>query len=403
VKLSSEFSKKLSENGMDGYLAEVRPEYELLIRDKIKNEIENSDYLVGIITDFGLVSASVHEEIGYAIGTKVPVILLVEEGLKEKGVLIYGKEPEYFTEKFFESHCDNIIKFLRERGTRKKERGNDSEEKSSIELLETRNLLNPESEKFAKNEYFEMLGDTISEEYIPNGKPYVLFSSCPKTIKERLEVNSKDFAEWIDKFQNIKIKEHHVRFLEGIKSIDMESVAFQYKPRNDGLIMTYLEFYNNGYFEQGLTRDLIYESSSVRNPTKVFLHLCALTGAFWAFLKFTKIFYDKIGMDEEFDIIMSIRNSKDLMLMGFGGKPSKEQKYLDPVDSFWHSQDPRTKKKNILLKLEGLTSSSMTDIFIENEVKKISNRIANAYGLSEARCFSYDGSFAWDLMSHFRR
>jgi hypothetical protein len=273
----------------------------------------------------------------------------------------------------------------------------------SVDFLTSRNLLDPESENFAKNEHYEMLGDNINKDDVPNGKPYILFSCCPTTIKERVDVNSKDFTEWIDKFQNVKIKDHNIRFLEGSKTIDLDSVIYQYAPRNDQMIMAYLEFHNNGFFEQCLTRDIIYDSHGTQNQTHVFLHLCALTGAFWAFLKFSKIYYEKIGMDEPFDVMMSIKNTKDLMLMGFGGKPSENHKYTDPVDPFWHSADPRTKKNNILLKIEGLVASTMTDELIENEVKKISKKVSNAYGLQESRCFSYDGSFAWDLMSYFRR
>lgn len=387
---------------MDGYLAEARPEYELLIRDKIKNEIESSDYLVGIITEYAIISASVHEEIGYAIGKNIPVLLMIEEGLKEKGVLIYGKEPEYFTEKFFTTHCDNIINFIRTKGKRKNEQI-ENPLQSSLKFLENRNLLDSKSEHFAKNEHYEMIGCDIKEDFIPNGKPYILFSCCPKTIKERVDVNSKDFTEWINKFQNIEIKKNHIRFLEGSKAIDMDSVMYQYKPRSDKKIYTYLEFHNNGFFEQCITRDIIYDAQSVKNNTPVFLHLCALTGSFWAFLKFCKTYYEKIGIDEPFEVIMSIKNTEDLMLMGFGGKPSANQNYTDPVEPFWHSADPRTKKRNIQLKIEGLTTAMMSDDFIEEEIKKISKKISNAYGLPEARCFSYDGSFAWNLMSHFRQ
>lgn len=402
MKLSSIFSKKLKEHGMDGYLAEARPEYELLIRDKIKNEIKSSDYLVGIMTETALISASVHEEIGFAIGTDIPVLLMVEEGLKEKGVLIYGKEPEYFTENFFEPSCENIIKFLKSKGERKKESLAPSVP-SSTEFLASRNLLDSESETFALNEQFEILRDNIPEEHIPNGKPYVLFSCCPKTIRERVDVNSKDFAEWIDKHQSIEIKNHHIRFLEGRKKIDMDSVIYQDDPRGDGKIVTYLEFHNSGFFEQCFVRDMIYDARSTNNPTKALLHLCALTGSFWAFLKFCQLYYEKIGIDEPFVVMMSIKNTKDLMLMGFGGKPSEGQNYVDPVDGFWSSPDPRTKKKNIQLRIELPSTTAMTDDFIEDKVKKISKKISNAYGLPEARCFSYDGSFAWNLMSHFRR
>ncbi len=388
---------------MDGYLAEARPEYELLIRDKIKNEIQSSDYLVGIITEHALISASVHEEIGYAIGKDIPVLLMVEEGLKEKGVLIYGKEPEYFTEKLFETHCDNIINFIKTRGPRKEE-STISTAPTSTEFLTSRNLLDPESETFALNEQYEILLDNMPETYVPNGKPLVLFSCCPKTIKERVDVNSKDFAEWIDKFQSIEIKKHRIRFVEGRKKIDMDSVIYQDDPRGDGKIVSYLEFHNNGFFEQCFTRDMIYDAQSIRNPTKALLHLCALTGSFWAFLKFCQLYYEKIGLDEPFDVMMSIKNTKDLMLMGFGGKPSEGQKYTDPTDGFWSgATDPRTKKKNIQIRIELSSTTVLTDNFIENEVKKISKKISNAFGLPEARCFSYDGSFAWGLMSSFRR
>lgn len=393
---------------MDGYLAEARPEYELLIRDKIKNEIESSDYLVGIITDNALHSASVHEEIGYAIGKDIPVLLMVEKGLKEKGVLIYGKELEYFTEKFFNTHCEAMIKFLKKKGKRLVQSA-EAINTSFFEFLAERNLVDPKLSNFAKNEHFEMIRCDITEDFIPNGKPYILFSCCPKTIKERVDVNSRDFSEWIDRYRDIKIKEHNIRFLEGSKVIDMDSVMYQHKPRNDEVLFTYLEFHNNGFFEQCLTNDSIHHSDEYyqdhrrKNSTPVLLHLCSLIGSFWTFLKFCKLYYEQVNINEPFDVQMSIRNTKDLMLMGFGGESSENRKYTDPVDGCWFNPDPRTTKKNIKLKLEKLTVDKMSDDFIEEEVKRIAKKISNAYGLEEARCFSYDGSFAWDLMRHFRR
>jgi len=56
----------------------------------------------------------------------------------------------------------------------------------------------------------------------------------------------------------------------------------------------------------------------------------------------------------------------------------------------------------VILRIELPSTTAMTDDFIEDEVKKISKKISNAYGLPEARCFNYDGSFAWNLMSSFR-
>lgn len=119
-KLAGILLNSLKKRGISGYMAERKQEYEILILDKIKNEIDSSDYLVAIITKNGLKSASIHEEIGYAIGIDVPVILMVDESVEEQGVLIHGKEPEYFTAKFFESHSDEIAKHILSKGIPKR-------------------------------------------------------------------------------------------------------------------------------------------------------------------------------------------------------------------------------------------------------------------------------------------
>lgn len=401
LKLSSKFSQLLSDAKIEGYLAEARPEYELLIRDKIKNQIDSSDWLVAIITDYGLISASVHEEIGYAIGKNIPIVLMVEEGLKEKGVLIYGKEPEYFTESFFEVHCKKIINFLKQR-TKNEKNIKISQGKSSFDFLLDRNLTSVDELIFGKNRHYDSLHCRIDPKKIPNGKPFVLFSSCPKTLKEYVDVNSTDFGEWISKFDNIIVQDHKIRFLRGEKLVDLDSISFEDSPRGDGEIVNYLEFHNNGFFEQGISRNLIYDEGN-KDFNFVCLHLCWLTGSFWAFLKFNKIFYEKIGLDEPFDVMLSVVNSKDLMLMGFGGKTSNEAKWAEPFDSFYYGNEkPRTKRNNIQLKLESVTVQQLTDEFIEKKANEFSNKISNAYGLESSRCYNSDGSFVWELMSWYR-
>jgi len=121
-KLASILLSSLKKRGISGYMAQRKQEYEILILDKIKNEIESSHYLVAIITKNSLGSASVHEEIGYALGNDIPVILMVEETIDERGVLIHGKEPEIFTRKYFEKHADIIIKHILEKGLPSKKR-----------------------------------------------------------------------------------------------------------------------------------------------------------------------------------------------------------------------------------------------------------------------------------------
>lgn len=126
-RLASTLQKSLKERNIEGIIAQRKKEYELLIIDKIKHQIDSSDYLVAIITKSGLASASVHEEIGFAIAKKVPVVLMVEKGAKERGVLIHGKDPEYFLRSDFGKRVEKIIDHIIKNGPRDKISAKDKE------------------------------------------------------------------------------------------------------------------------------------------------------------------------------------------------------------------------------------------------------------------------------------
>lgn len=118
-KLAVTLQQLLLNNQINGYLAERKREYELPISEKIQNEILRSDYLVAILTKESVKSASVNQEIGYALGVKVPVIVMAEKDLLT-GVLTHGREPEEFTYEKFEQPCKNILEYIKKNGKRKK-------------------------------------------------------------------------------------------------------------------------------------------------------------------------------------------------------------------------------------------------------------------------------------------
>jgi len=99
-------------------MAQREKEYELLIRDKIRDEIAKCDCVIGIITKESLGSASVNQELGYALGNDVPVIIMIEKDAK-LGVLTHGIEPEEFTRDDFQVHCKNVRTYILEKGVRK--------------------------------------------------------------------------------------------------------------------------------------------------------------------------------------------------------------------------------------------------------------------------------------------
>lgn len=118
--LAEMLQKILSQKGIIGYIAEKERQYTLLISEKIQKRIKESDHVVAIITEDALASASVNQELGYAIREGINPIIMMEKIVKKMGVLIYGRDPEVFTRENFEQSCINIRDFLIGTGSRAK-------------------------------------------------------------------------------------------------------------------------------------------------------------------------------------------------------------------------------------------------------------------------------------------
>ena len=391
-----QLQKSLAKEDIFGYIAELKQEYDILISEKIKGEIYKSKYLIAIITEHSLNSASVHEEIGYAIGKDIPVLLMIEESVEGEELLNFGKKHELFKKEFFSSHADKITKFIKEKEIQEP----DDNVELSESFLKKRNL-ELESTNFATNENTEFLWARIEENVLPNGKPYVLFSACPKKLSNIVDPISNNVAKWIGEQQMIEIKDkHQCHFIEGVKKIKSNSISYHKNPTGDERIFKYTEFNKNGFIEQGITDPLVMEDR-LHDEKIPFLHLCWFTGALWAFVKFCKKYYEEIDFKNDFEIKISIRNSQDLVLAGFGGSINETQRWEEPFSTHWSSPMPRTTEKHILLTLDSLSISKLTDEYIEYEIHEISNQISNAYGLKKSRCFNHDDTFNFKWFSWY--
>lgn len=110
--LAKTLQKILQENGIDAYIAQQKPEYHLSVGVKIRNELHDSDYLVGIITNSGYGSHSVNQEIGYAQGIGLKNISMVDNRVFKRGALTSEYEIEEFDPSNFEYHCKRIVNYI---------------------------------------------------------------------------------------------------------------------------------------------------------------------------------------------------------------------------------------------------------------------------------------------------
>ncbi len=188
-KLAATLQNSLNQHNIYGYLAERKKEYDLVFGEKIKNDIGSSDYLIAIITKNSHIAPSVHQEIGYALGVKVPVRIMAEEQ-EAKGVLIEGRDIEKFSRKNFEKSLGNIIKDVIKNGKRKK-----LTDKEKEELLDNvyRPCYNQMKNVFERREFIAEIPPNPWERL-----EHYLKLKTERDMRELFENFSKELAKWHD-------------------------------------------------------------------------------------------------------------------------------------------------------------------------------------------------------------
>lgn len=411
--LATMLKEELDAIGIDGYLAEKTLRYDLRIHDKIRRAIDESDCLVAIITHTAQESPSVHEEIGYVLGRGIEPIIMLEEGVKEAGVLVYGKEPEVFRVSEFRMHAQRVAKFIKEapqpKAPEPERLGRDAER-----LLSDRKILSEKLDDFAQNRHFDSLyvgALTDDETPIPYDiaglavhglyvgaltdaeKPVVLFTACPHKLASCNIVTTNEFKEWAKGIEHVYAEGHRIPIRGLDDTIDIESLTIIEKqadaPSNQD-VRSYREFQDNGFFECGSL--LPYVDRNHRD--ELYLHLCSLIGNFWGFLLHTRLFYQRIDLEGPFTVLLSIRNSSELALGNYGDE-STDPKWRYARRTPFSPGDPRTDRRHIRLAHAFGSVHEMTDQEIAGAARDAARKICNAYGQSSPNCYSSDGRFSW--------
>ena len=387
--LANTLKKDLDAAGIDGYLAEKTPRYDLPIGDKIRQEIDESDWLVAIITKRSHASASVHEEVGYALGRGVKVALMVEEGVEAAGVFSYGREYARFTVPEFAERSRAMARFIA--GSPRPAPRPDPLGEATRRLLEGRRILSAEAGDFAQNTHFAGLyGGSLGDDE----KPAVLFTATPHSLGD-YDVTTDKFAEWVESVRHLEVQGQRIPVRETEQEIDIGTLRAvkRYPDASPGKdVLTYREFHSAGLFEYGTSHLFLGRNDA----GQLYLHLPYMVGEFWGFVTYARSFYQKIGMKNQFTVILSVRNSSNLALGDYGDEAANPIRMQ--VGKPWPApKAPTTRHRNIRLSHMFSTADGLGDEEIEGAVQKMAKTVCNAYGVSAPRCYDGDGRFAWKL------
>lgn len=394
--LATRLADILKARGGSGYLAEKHLEYDLMIHEKLKGAIAGSDYLVAIVTKNGQSSPSVHEEIGYALGRGIPVLIMLEQGVELKGVFAHGKEPEEFDRDRFDAHAGNIVDYMERHPTGG--RSGDLKGSEAGPFLERRKISDVDSDYFARNEHYSLLYDWTMNDV---AKHVIIFTACPRRLRAHADVATAEFEEWATGRRDAGVPTIAIPVQRQDPERDMDSLTFyDTKPDvpEEQNVKSYCEFRNNGYFEAGTASKYTYREGGDR-----VLHLGWMIGGYLGFLNEVKGFYEKIGFDGPFDTFLSISNSAGLVLGNFGNEACGQDYQGSPQQKEMLAMFKRIKRKNLQVTHGFSNVQDLTEARMRIAAHDAATKVAHAYGQKEAKCFDADGRFAWELYGTIER
>ena len=389
--LAQTLKEELAAAGIDGYMAEDIRRYDLLIHDKIRQAIDESGWLVAVITRAAQGSASVHEEIGYALGRDTGVIIMLEKGVEESGVLVYGKEAEVFTVPEFGAHAKTVAEFIRDAPTPRPP-GPERSGPDAGRLLDDRGILSEKSDGFALNKHYARL---YSGTFKGAEKPAFLFTACPRDLGRYCDAMASEFTEWARGIRHFDVKGHRIPVKGNDHEIAIGELAVierQPGAPPDRDMLSYREFRDNGFFEYGASHPY-----TVRNlRAEPSLDLCRLIGDFWGFLLHARLFYQKIGMKGPLVVLLCIRNSFKLALGNYGDEVAHLEWSYAKSDSLGRPE-PHTGRRHIRLLHAFDSVPEMTDQAIADVARGMARKMCNAYGQDAPKCYNSCGEFSWKL------
>ena len=266
------------------------------------------------------------------------------------------------------------------------------------EFLKKRNLDDKDKENFALNPLTKGMRETLSmldekpEGY--EGKPFVLFASCPRHLEERVhDIASEDFERKAIQSGKFNLLSLNIDFLQGLKKhTTSESVRFTnpiFKSRQEILDNPagYVEIFRNGYVERGLCESII-ENDPGRTRLGLLFHISFFAADFWAYMKFIRQLYEQIGYFDEINISIALSNTKKVTAYAFrhGGS--------------WGGVYSTAQEENVLIEKSAVLSE-LQDTKIEEIVKEVVGRVTNHFDQTIGDCLDEEGKFDEDLLKYY--
>jgi len=264
-------------------------------------------------------------------------------------------------------------------------------EKGFEDFLKQRNLFDENSDKFGLNEKSKKLYKEIIKAPNIQSTPFVLYSFMPIYQDEyRVKTASQEFIDWLKKhfrgfkpninfelfdYSNWKI-EYRGIFSPTILNNEIDPEKEKY--------LKYFEIMNNGFFERGMSEEMIYYKERQDSSIKPILHLTGTVNIALMLLKFAKLFFQKINYYDEILFQLSVVNVKNFTLAGFSHEKNRKS-WCEPF-SFPDFHPPYCTIDRFKY-IKRFIVNELSKDFIENTIYDLAEQLSNAFGLVQVKYF----------------
>ena len=258
------------------------------------------------------------------------------------------------------------------------------------EFLKKRNLDDKDKENFALTPLAKRMRENpLMAKQIPEGhegKPFVLFASCPRHLEERVNIASGAFYEKVIKSSGFNLFGYKIDFFnlarrQRITSDSLYQVACD--DDDESKIRRYVEIDRNGYVETGLFRSIVWKDED----SELYFRILYFAAEFWAYMTFISRLYGEIGYFDELKIITALSDTKGMTAIGFFNAPA-------PFD---RQRGGTAQEKNVLIE-RSVIVSELGDEQIKAIVKEVVGRVLNHFNERIESCLDEEGEFNEDRL-----
>ena len=264
-------------------------------------------------------------------------------------------------------------------------------EKGFEDFLKQRNLFDENSDKFGLNEKSKKLYNEIIKAPNIQSTPFVLYSFMPIYQDEyRVKTASQEFIDWLKKhFRGFKPNINFELFDYSNWKIEYKGIFSPTILGNERVpqkmkYLNYFEIMNNGFFERGISSEMISYKEKQNSSIMPILHLTGTVNIALRLLKFAKLFFQKINYYDEILFQLSVVNVKNFTLVGFSHKNIGEY-WLEPF-GISNIHPPSCTIEGFKCTKRFIVNELSKD-FIEKTIYTLAEQLSHAFGLLDVKYF----------------